>query len=590
MIPFDTIKDLFFEIEIAPRSESLKKKNKKFIKLPEFLKRSVESMEVALVAEERGGAGATMTINFKERVMVAPQEQEALVKSGIVSGKSGYWLDLKFAEENSEEKYTLFTNSDLNKTYRQKRKESLESYKSTNKNLKDWQLDEIAEELEILDKELNYSKNNYILSPGNTIRLSWGYKGKLQSWQTAEYTVIMVKHNDSGSVPTTSVQCVDFTIAYLDYVTPFSGFSCTKEEIAAYLNKQNKIETESRSYKNKPATRYEVLQAICDMNNIDLYIGDLSLKEELQKENHKLNQHENIPATVTFKDYLDKLSAGTDLTYFIEPKLDDDNKPLTLFLYKLDYLKGHPVFTFIWKNHINSDSIDRNNIITNGMESWDLVHGSENSIVGESGVNSQNKTVQNQIGTPEFFIKIEQIYGKKEAEEAKKIYGESKTTDIARARFIKKYGKDKVTKLFGGTGGYHPRSETFTKNDSTALANALAGGVIKIGFTHVGYPSLVPCQCEILGISDRHSGLYWLQSVKHIISPAQGYICQCEARSVAKGGRTPIFKSLPKESKGDTKLRVGKDKNDHIDWEGRPNVDNNTVPANIIKTYKEKNK
>jgi hypothetical protein len=282
MIPFDTIKDLFFEIEIAPRSESLKKKNKKFIKLPEFLKRSVESMEVALVAEERGGAGATMTINFKERVMVAPQEQEALVKSGIVSGKSGYWLDLKFAEENSEEKYTLFTNSDLNKTYRQKRKESLESYKSTNKNLKDWQLDEIAEELEILDKELNYSKNNYILSPGNTIRLSWGYKGKLQSWQTAEYTVIMVKHNDSGSVPTTSVQCVDFTIAYLDYVTPFSGFSCTKEEIAAYLNKQNKIETESRSYKNKPATRYEVLQAICDMNNIDLYIGDLSLKEELQ--------------------------------------------------------------------------------------------------------------------------------------------------------------------------------------------------------------------------------------------------------------------------------------------------------------------
>ena len=417
------------------------------------------------------------------------------------------------------------------------------------------------------------SQARFVFQERNTIEVTWGYKntGKYPDFspRTARGEILQVRQRfPNADMPATEVLAVDQGLGEMSKIYPQEAINFTVGKVKQLLKDKAIPEGTTVDEDNRkntaPARVDHILQALTYggfLKNVSLrlYLTPEELALDIQDERSGriwglgMNLHEFI------SEMAEKLFAH----YYITTE-GKNNTTVINFVSRRKF-ESEAAFHFLWKGGIKDRGIetDGKNVIYNTVKSLDLaLYPSGGSGASSSGICGITKKPTGHIAGASV------IFSPRHGELEKLRVELNKAHNI---RAVQPQTADPKNAEQNNSTGLSTYKENCGSNDHVASVDRLAGRMersLKLSFQTIGIPLLTPGTIKMSNIGLRYSGIYYMLSVHHRITPEEGYTCTCvgESNSVATGGTSiegpPVRTDLAGNLKIQIRADVGKERKD----------------------------
>lgn len=501
----------FFEVRVGPPGAT----EDQLVLLPPNLHRLIEVFEYTEVVD--GGQDSASRLRI---VMLEDQHRPGSALD-LVLDKKG---NIRF----------LTTDQVQSGLARQKEIDALaEEQATTEEELRSNPLkQDIQKRLISLGQEKAEDTPTFIFQERNTIQVRWGYKSRRNSInalndRVARGEIIQIRHRaPEGDIASTEIEAIDQGAGEFHKIVPREGKTFKVGDAKRILG-SNALGVTGRS-DEAPARVDDIIRMIAKDVLKDT-VADVRLtKRELDLDIQQETSIRSWTMGQSLHEFLLSLAEGINAHYFVSHR--QEQTVIHFVSRKLYESKG--AFHFLWKSGIGASgaqNFNTDSLIFNTIKSYTMsVYPQGGKGATSTGVCSEQK--QKVGALAENSVIFSDRFG------AGPISIEQNTEDAQslRSADVDNYRKNDAT-------GLAEYKETCSRDNHVAAADALAGRVerqLKFTMNTIGIPQLAPSVIRVSNIGNRYSGLYYLLSVKHRITPSGGYTCSCvgESNSVATGG------------------------------------------------------
>lgn len=390
----------------------------------------------------------------------------------------------------------------------------------------------------------------FLIQERNTLEVTWGYRSKgthpkLKTRTVRGEMLQITQRASAGNIPTTEVTAVDVGTGEMSKIYPREGITFTRQKVKQLLEGKGGLADTTDREDDEPARIDDIVRSISLGGLIKNAQPRILLTEdELQLDIQDATSARTWAMGTNLHDFLKGLAEKIHAHYYVSTEKKDGKVGVVLNLISRRRHEAQNEFHFMWKSGLGKTGTDSYNVsseVFNTMLRYDLaLYPGKGSGGSSSGVCSKTKE---EVGhSQDVDIRFGVGYGEKPG-------------------FIKlPVVKDKEQAANNNAVGAPVYSASCNNEEHEANANRLAGRLsknLKLTFSSIGIPQLKPQVVRVSNIGNRYSGLYYLLSVTHKITPSDGYTCSCtgESNAVRSGGVDTGLPPIKEKPAGKSTIR-----------------------------------
>jgi len=415
------------------------------------------------------------------------------------------------------------------------------------------------------------SQARFVFQERNTIEVTWGYRNTGKhvdlSPRTARGEILQIRQRFSNAdIPVTEVLAVDQGLGEMSKIYPQDAVNFTVGKVRQLLKDKvipdsaqpgSSIDEDKRK-DTAPARVDHLLQALTYggfLKNIDLrlYLTPEELNLDIQDE----RSGRVWGLGTNLHGFISELAEKLFAHYYITTE-GKNNTTVINFVSRRKF-ESEAAFHFMWKVGQSDRGIETKNkqTVYNTVKSVDLaLYPQGGSGASSSGICGITKKPTGHIAGASVIFSPRHGELKELREQLKRENKKIKAQQMQ--------ASDPKNAEVNNSTGLSTYKENCGSNDHEASVDRLAGRMersLKLSFQTIGIPLLTPGTIKMSNIGLRYSGIYYMLSVHHKITPQEGYICNCvgESNSVTTGGTSVEGPPVRTDLAGNVKLQLRSD-------------------------------